>query len=504
MPQYISKLILNGVTQMDVTQDTVTAAHLESNYTAHDASGAVITGSLTPSASTDYIVTLSYNSQTEIWEPDQTFAAIASAYAAGKTIVISGYEDAPADGYFNDGVPCFVYTVYYLLDGVIYTDYYVYTASGAELDDRGVFEYTNLQSKSVTFTPTASQQTSAVTADTAQGYTSLSQVNVTVNAAPAAECSVIVGTDDNFYTQNNQRFWEARGTLLVDDAGWVSSDISGNWRTFNAVASGTTITPSTQSQTIGGSKYMMEGAVTVAAMPSGSATPAASISGTSATISTGTNTLTLSKTVSNTPQVSAGYVSSGTEGNTSVSLTASVTTQAAQTIYPSSSDQTIASGKYLTGTQTIKAVTTTNLTADNIKSGVTVQIGDSADSDRVASVTGTYSGGGSSKNIQAYIGYDTRRANSYGATGVTLTVAKTGTYTISWCAARGSSSGTMGTNLHIGSTDGTNEQTWTGTYWQNIKYTGRSLTQNQVLTVYATSGSNSRSVYVGNLVIEEE
>lgn len=137
---------------------------------------------------------------------------------------------------------------------------------------------------------------------------------------------------------------------------------------------------------------MMEGAVTVSAMPSGSATPAASISGTSATVSTGTNTLTLSKTVSNTPQVSAGYVSAGTAGNSNVSLTASVTTKAATTYHPTSSNQTISSGTYLTGNQTINAVTTTNLTADNIKSGVVVQVGDSSDPDSVTSVTGSYEG----------------------------------------------------------------------------------------------------------------
>lgn len=85
----------------------------------------------------------------------------------------------------------------------------------------------------------------------------------------------------------------------------------------------------------------------------GSATAPATISGTSASVSTGTNTLTLSKTISVTPTVSAGYVSSGTAGNSSVSLTASVTTKAAATITPGTSNQTISSGTYLTGTQTI-------------------------------------------------------------------------------------------------------------------------------------------------------
>ena len=114
---------------------------------------------------------------------------------------------------------------------------------------------------------------------------------------------------------------------------------------------------------------------------SGSATPASTISGTSASVSTGTNTLTLSKTVSNTPSVSAGYISSGTSGNSSVSLTASVTTKAAATITPGTSNQTIASGTYLTGTQTISG--DANLVAGNIKKDVSI-----------FGVTGTYDAGG--------------------------------------------------------------------------------------------------------------
>ena len=118
-----------------------------------------------------------------------------------------------------------------------------------------------------------------------------------------------------------------------------------------------------------------------ATVPSGSATPASSITGTSATVSTGTNTLTLSKTVSNTPQVSAGYISSGTAGNSSVSLTANVTTKSAATITPGTTDQTIASGTYLTGTQTIAG--DADLIASNIKKNV-----------QIFGVTGSYEGSG--------------------------------------------------------------------------------------------------------------
>jgi len=242
-----------------------------------------------------------------------------------------------------------------------------------------------------------------------------------------------------------------------------------------------------------------------ASVPAGTVTAPSTITGSSATVSTGTNTLTLSKTVSVTPSVTtAGYVSSGTAGNSSVSLSASVTTQAAQTIYPSSSDQTISSGRYLTGNQTIKAVTTTNLTAANIKSGVTVQVGDSADSDRVLSVTGTYSGGGSSKNIQVNQDGGNVRTNGYTSTGVSLEVAKAGTYNVSWTAWRSSSQGTMGTNLYKNDTAGTAYQTWTSTYGQHIVLNNQTYAQGDVLTLYATAGSTSRYCYVGDLVIVEQ
>ena len=107
-----------------------------------------------------------------------------------------------------------------------------------------------------------------------------------------------------------------------------------------------------------------------ASVSSGSATAPATISGTSATVSSGTNTLTLSKTVSVTPDVSAGYVASGTAGNAAVSLTASVTTKGAATITPGTSNQTIASGTYLTGTQTIAG--DANLTGANIVYGKSI------------------------------------------------------------------------------------------------------------------------------------
>ena len=130
----------------------------------------------------------------------------------------------------------------------------------------------------------------------------------------------------------------------------------------------------------------------ISAVVNGSVTAPSTISGTSASVSTGTNTLTLSKTISVTPSVTtAGYISSGTAGNASVSLTASVTTKAAATITPGTSNQTINSGTYLTGTQTIAG--DADLVAANIKTGVSIfNVSGSFTSDATATAADILSG----------------------------------------------------------------------------------------------------------------
>lgn len=99
----------------------------------------------------------------------------------------------------------------------------------------------------------------------------------------------------------------------------------------------------------------------------------------SISVNTSTGVITASATQS------AGYVSAGTK-----SATQNLITQAAQTITPGTSDQTIASGRYLTGTQTIKG--DSDLKASNIKSGVTI-----------FNVTGSYEGSVELESSNTYV-----------------------------------------------------------------------------------------------------
>lgn len=73
-------------------------------------------------------------------------------------------------------------------------------------------------------------------------------------------------------------------------------------------------------------------------------------------------------------------------------VTGNIASKSAASYNPSTSDQTINASQYLSGAQTIKAVTYSNtLTAANIASGVTVKVGCAADDDCIVSVTGSLS-----------------------------------------------------------------------------------------------------------------
>ena len=95
-------------------------------------------------------------------------------------------------------------------------------------------------------------------------------------------------------------------------------------------------------------------------------------------------------TYTNDATATAGDILNGYTGYVNGSkITGNIQSQAATTYNTSSSNQTIAQGKYLSGVQTIKAVTTSNIVAANVVNGATIKVGDANDDDRILIVNGT-------------------------------------------------------------------------------------------------------------------
>ena len=126
--------------------------------------------------------------------------------------------------------------------------------------------------------------------------------------------------------------------------------------------------------------------------------------------------------------------------------------------------------------------------------------------------------GSGGKNTQAQLGMFVKTKTSYGKSGLSITVAKTGTYTIKWLCQRMSTSGTSGSALLINNVQyGSNYETWGLTYYkdnvQNATQAAEyvlnevnnvSLNENDVVDIYGRSNSNGTWEYNYALVIEEE
>lgn len=209
-----------------------------------------------------------------------------------------------------------------------------------------------------------------------------------------------------------------------------------------------------------------------------------------------------------------GTINISQTGNTDVTNYATANVPAGTAGTPTATKGTVSNHQV---TVTPSVVNSTGWITGGTKSGtgVTVSASELVSGSETKTANGTYDvtnletlvvnvSGGSSKNIQVNSGSASVRTNGYTSTGLSLTVAKTGTYKVSWTAWRSSSSGTMGTNLHRNSTTGTNQQTWTNTYGQHIVLNNQSYNAGDVLTLYATAGSTSRYCWVSNLIIEEQ
>ena len=204
-----------------------------------------------------------------------------------------------------------------------------------------------------------------ITASNNQGTGYVTGANKTATKTvtlTASGASVTASDGTNSVSKSVATATQATPSVSVDANGLITASAT---QTEGYVAAGTksgtkqltvqaakTVTPTTSEQTAVSSGVYTTGEVKVAAMPTATqATPSISVD------SAGKITASATQT--------AGYVTAGTK-----SATKQLTTKAAATITPSTSNQTIAAGTYLTGTQTIAG--DADLKAANIKKGVNI------------------------------------------------------------------------------------------------------------------------------------
>ena len=240
--------------------------------------------------------------------------------------------------------------------------------------------------------------------------------------------SKTVTPSENTQTVNPDSSYDALSSVTVEA---ISNTYIGSSVTKKSAA---TYTPGTSNQSIASGQYL-SGAQTIKGdsnLIASNIKKGVTIFNVTGSYNEATGGPTLqSKIVSPSESTQTVSPDSGYDGLSKVTVNAisstyvgsDVTKKSAATYTPKTTDQSIASGQYLSGTQTIKG--DANLVAGNIKSGV-----------NIFGVTGTYAGGGSSggngnNNVEAYAITDTNPSVNFKTASGTIKIWGYGTITSS-------------------------------------------------------------------------
>lgn len=405
-----SNYIGSGVPQkssadLTVSGDTVTAP---SGYYSSSASASVASGSATTPATTinpSIFIGVQTNGQIDVTvsktqsvTPTVTPGYVTSGTAGNITVSGSGSTQLDTQGAttitptesVQTAVASDIYTTGAITVDAIPSNYVgsgVTQRDSTDLSSTGavVNVPSGYYASSETYTVPSGSATTPTTAITANPTISVSASGLITSTASASQS--VTPTVSAGYVSSG-----TAGTITV----------SGSNTSQLATQGATTITPTESVQTAVTAGKYTTGAVSVGAIPSnyvgsgvpqndssdltasgatvtapsgyyannatytvssGSVVPQATITATGSTITSGMGTITLSKTVSNTPNVTtAGYISSGTAGNSAVSLTANANIQHSAVMYPAQTDRTIPANSWVTGNVVIKASTTATKT----------------------------------------------------------------------------------------------------------------------------------------------
>lgn len=345
--QYNNKVVLGNETLIDLTGDTVTAASLAQGYTAHDASGAPITGTMSGGTEDGHVYQDAQGYVVLDDESGKTYQTVSKSY----TPTESQQTETITAGSGYDAISQVSVTV-----GAISSSYV-----GSGITSRSS---SDLTASGATVTAPAGYYSSSASKSVANGYAGPPESITETGASLSAGTNTITLTKAAEVTPDVIAGYVSEGT---EDRCDISLTATVNTRSSSDLtASGATVTAPAGYYASSASKSVSSGSA---------ATPATTITA-NPSISVGSDgliTATASATKSVTPTVSAGYVSSGTAGTITVSgsNTSQLSTQAAKTVTPSTSSQTaVAAGKYTTGAVTVAAMPSGSVSASAAKGTV--------------------------------------------------------------------------------------------------------------------------------------
>jgi len=349
--------LADGTVLIDLTSTTAVASDVRSGKVFFNAAGAQVTGTLEETPSQAIITTETDAAGGTIYHITTDGSIDLSQDTVTAATLLQGYTAHDASGNAITGTYAGTTPV---LGTKTITENGTYAASSDSLDGYSSVTVNipssspSLQSKSVS--PTTSEQT--VTPDS--GYDGLS--SVTVGAVQVHSKSVTPNETVIVVTPDTGKYLSSVDVRAISKT-YVGSGIDRN-DSSDLTASGATVTVPAGYYEEDASKAIASGSASTPATTI-TANPTISVS------ASGLITATASASQSVTPSVSAGYISSGTAGTVSVSgsNTQQLTTQAATTVTPTKSTQTVgAAGRYMTGAVTIEPIpanyiTTTDATA---------------------------------------------------------------------------------------------------------------------------------------------
>ena len=316
---YVNKVqyVRNGTTEtlIDISGDTVTASSLAQGYTAHDASGAPITGTatggsmvirdeqdshggtirhITAGSVVTGTVQITENGTVDVASyADAEVSVTPSLQSKAATPTESAQTISPDSGYDGlSSVSVGAVSSSYVGSAITRRSSTDLTASGATVTVPAGY-YSSAASKSVS-SGSASTPATSITANPSISVDNSGLITATASATESVTPTVVAG-------------YVSSGT-----AGTITVSGSGTFQLSTQAAA--TITPSTTALTAVAAGKYTTGAVTVAAMPSGTAgTPTA----TKGTVSN--HSIYVTPSVTNT----TGYITGGTKTGAIVTVTAS-------------------------------------------------------------------------------------------------------------------------------------------------------------------------------------